>query len=134
MAASPDPVTGAGLAFLSHFALDYIGESSIGDVRTSSIVEGSLLLTYLVASYATGAFWLCTLGWVMANLPDLIDKPRRWFLGKEEWFSCHNGKGLFQYKGKKFGYPVLFRINADITLGVNVALTLLWFSACLILR
>ena len=134
MAASPNPVVGASLAFASHFVVDYLGESSVGDTKTSSIIEGLLLLIYMIGAWATGAFWVYILAWAMSNLPDLIDKPRRWFLGKEEWFSCHNGKGLFQHKGFKLGYPVRVRFTKDETLALNVTATLIWFMACTILR
>lgn len=134
MAASPDPVIGAGLAFISHFVVDYIGESSIGTTKESAAIEASLLLLYIVGAWATGAFWICMIGWVMANLPDLIDKPRRIIFGKQEWFSCHNGLGLFQYKGRKLGYPIQFKITKEQTILSNISATIVWFLACIILR
>ena len=63
--------------------------------------------------------------WILSNLPDLIDKPLRWFFGLPEWFSCHNGKGLFQWRGRKLGYPVKAKLSRDATLAANVGGTLL---------
>lgn len=129
MVAAPSPIIGIPLAFVSHFLLDYIGESSIGDKKQSSTIEGSLLLAFIIASLYSNFAWLALIGWVVGNLPDLIDKPNNWFRGKKQWFSCHDGKGLFQYKGKKLGYPVMVGISREQTLIVNMASVLLW---CLI--
>lgn len=131
MLVSPDPVVGAGLAFISHFLVDYIGESSIGDTKRSSIIEGTLLISYLLGAYLGGVIWLGIIGWVMGNLPDLIDKPNRWFRGKKEWFSCHNGEGLFQYKGWKLGYPVMLKISKEDTLLYNFFAAIVWLIICL---
>ena len=133
MAVSPDPITGAGLAFVSHFFLDYIGESSIGTVRESASIEGALLGFFVSASLLTATPWLFMLGWVMGNLPDLIDKPCRWFLGRPEWFSCHNGRGLFQYKGRKLGYPTLISLTKEQTIMINCGSVVLWMLIALFL-
>lgn len=134
MAVSPNPIVGGITAFISHFIWDYVGESSIGDTKKSSLIEGTLLALYLAGAFITGEFLLLTIGWVMANLPDLIDKPNSWFRGKDSWFSCHNGKGLFSYKGKKLGYPVKIRITKEQTLIANIGFTVIWFLSCIILR
>ena len=124
VAASPDPITGLALAFVSHFILDYIGESSIGTIKETAIIEGVLLLIYILACCITSTPWLYIAAWVASNLPDLIDKPNRILRGKKEWFSCHNGEGFFNYKGRKLGYPTVVQLTKDETLSINVASTL----------
>jgi hypothetical protein len=121
---APSPALGMAGAFLSHFLLDYLGESAQGDTKQSAALELSLLALYMVSAlHADRALELGAV-WVLSNLPDLIDKPLRWFFKRPEWFSCHNGKGLFQYKGYKLGYPVRVRLTRDQTLSVNVGATL----------
>lgn len=124
VAASPDPITGLALAFVSHFFIDYIGESSIGTLKEAAIIEGGLLLVYLLACYLTSNPWLYIAAWVASNLPDLIDKPNRIIRGKKEWFSCHNGEGFFNYKGRKLGYPTLVQLTKEQTLTINIGSTL----------
>ena len=126
MTACPDPVIGAGLAFISHFLWDYVGESSIGNTRKSATIEGALLLAFLISLIYVGSPLLAFLGWVLGNLPDIIDKPLRWIYGHPEWFSCHNGKGLFQYKGRKLGYPVKISLTKEQTLWFNIGSTIIW--------
>ena len=137
MLVSPNPL-GAGLAFVSHFLVDYIGESGIGSTKRSATIEGALLIAYFLGAYLGGVFVLGLIGWVMGNLPDLIDKPNRWFRGKKEWFSCHNGDGLFKFKlGTKYyklGYPVQYRITKQQTLAFNITSTVVWFLICLLIR
>jgi hypothetical protein len=133
MAASPDPILGAGLAFISHFVWDYVGESGIGSVKKSAAIEGALLLAFIIGAFFTEAPWLYLLGWAMGNLPDLIDKPLAMLLGRKQWFSCHNGKGLFQWKGKKLGYPVKIPITVEQTLLFNLFSTIIWLLAVSIL-
>jgi hypothetical protein len=125
--ATPDPVVGLGLAFLSHFVVDYIGETGYKSLKEAAFAEGNLLAIYITAA-SLGDFWLLMGAWVMANLPDLIDKPRRLIWGKEEWFSCHNGKGLFQAFGKKLGYPVLCRLTYTQTVVLNIVSTLIFVA------
>lgn len=124
VAASPDPITGLALAFVSHFFIDYIGESSIGTLKEAAIIEGGLFLVYLLACYLTSNPWLYIAAWVASNLPDLIDKPNRIIRGKKEWFSCHNGEGFFNYKGRKLGYPTLVQLTKYQTLTINIGSTL----------
>lgn len=131
MIAMPNPL-GAVVAFASHFVVDYIGESSIGNTKRSAIIEGLLFAAYLFAAYWGGVLLLGIVGWVMANLPDLIDKPNRLFRGKKEWFSCHNGVGLFQYKGFKLGYPVKVNISKENTLVLNFFATIVWLLICIV--
>jgi len=133
MAASPDPILGAGLAFISHFVWDYVGESGIGSVKKSAAIEGALLLAFIIGAFFTEAPWLYLLAWAMGNLPDLIDKPLAMLLGRKQWFSCHNGKGLFQWKGKKLGYPVKIPITVEQTLLFNLFSTIIWLLAVSIL-
>jgi len=123
--ATPNPVVGLGLAFVSHFVLDYIGETGYKDLREAAFFEINLLTIYIVSA-SLGDFWWLMGGWVMANLPDLIDKPRRLIWKKKEWFSCHNGVGLFQWFGIKLGYPVLVRLNYHQTVTLNIGSTLLF--------
>jgi len=123
----PDPVAGLAVAFFSHFVLDYIGEASIGNTKQSALIEGALLLVYLIGAALSPSPWLYIAAWIAANLPDLIDKPMRWIFGRKEWFSCHNGKGLFQYKGRKLGYPVLYNLNYTTTLLCNIGGTVVFF-------
>lgn len=129
MIAMPNPL-GAAVAFASHFVVDYIGESSIGNTKRWAVIEGSLFIAYLLAAYFGGVFTLGIVGWVMANLPDLIDKPNRLFRGKKEWFSCHNGVGLFQYKGFKLGFPVKISVSKENTLVLNFFATIVWMLIC----
>jgi len=126
MMACPNPIVGAGLAFVSHFLWDYVGEASIGNTKQSSLIEGSLLLAFLCSLGALGSPLVAFLGWVIGNLPDLIDKPLDWIFKRKQWFSCHNGKGLFQYKGWKLGYPVKFKLTKEQTLWANIGSTILW--------
>ena len=129
MIAMPNPL-GAAVAFASHFVVDYIGESSIGNTKRWATIEGSLFIAYLLAAYFGGVFTLGIVGWLMANLPDLIDKPNRLFRGKKEWFSCHNGVGLFQYKGVKLGFPVKISVSKENTLVFNFFATIVWMLIC----
>jgi hypothetical protein len=122
---TPDPVLGLGLAFVSHFVMDYIGETGYKDLKEAAFIEACLLGIY-IASATLGDFWLLMGGWVMANLPDLIDKPRRLIWKKKEWFSCHDGVGLFQWFGIKLGYPVLVRLTYWQTMLWNVGTTVLF--------
>ena len=122
---APHPALGMGGAFLSHFLLDYLGESAQGDTKQSAALELSLLALYMVSAVHAGLALELGAVWILSNLPDLIDKPLRWFFHRPEWFSCHNGKGLFQYKGRKLGYPVRVRLSRDQTLLVNVSSTIL---------
>lgn len=122
--ATPDPVVGLGLAFVSHFVMDYLGEKGYKTLTESIVMESCLLAIYASAA-SLGNFWLLMGAWVMANLPDLIDKPLRIIGGRKEWFSCHNGKGLFQAFGYKLGYPVAVRLTYNQTVFANVASTIL---------
>lgn len=135
MIASPNPL-GAGLAFVSHFLVDYIGESSIGDTKRSSMIEGALLIAYFLGAYLGDVLLLGLIGWVMGNLPDLIDKPNQWLRGKKQWFSCHDGDGLFKFKlGTKYyklGYPVQWRITKEDTILYNCLATIAWLLICML--
>lgn len=121
-----DPVVGGLGAFISHFLWDYVGESSLKDRFTAGIIEASCFGLFLVGAMLSGSFWLASFGYIMGCLPDLIDKPRKIIWGKESWFSCHNGPGLFSYKGYKLGYPVKIKLDDLQTLLVNYGITLLW--------
>lgn len=124
--ATPDPVIGLGLAFLSHFFLDYIGERGYKSLKEAAFIEGSLLLVYIGAAVASGSPWLLMGAWVASNLPDLIDKPRRLIWGKKEWFSCHDGEGIIQGFGAKLGFPTIVTITYWQTIAINVGSTVLF--------
>ena len=61
MIAMPNPL-GAAVAFASHFVVDYIGESSIGNTKRWAVIEGSLFIAYLLAAYWSGVFALGIVG------------------------------------------------------------------------
>lgn len=118
-------VIGCFAAYVSHFLLDYLGETGYGDNKISSLIEFPHLLTFGTLGFISGHFWLYFLGWVMGNLPDLIDKPLRLSgIRPQEWHSCHNGPGLFQWKGKKLGYPVKVKLDRDQTIVIGIMATM----------
>lgn len=127
----PDPVVGGGLAFLSHFVLDYIGETGYKSKLEGFAVEVGLMAVYAMGAMATGHPWLMAWAWVASNLPDLIDKPRDLIFGKPQWFSCHNGKGFLSVNGWKFGFPVVYKLTYAQTLLINIASTFLFLFLCL---
>ena len=124
MVTCPDKVVGAVLAYTSHMVLDYLGETGYGDNTITGKIEFTHLATFGVLGFISGHFWLYFFGWLFGNLPDLIDKPLRIFFGKKEWHSCHNGPGLFQWKGKKLGYPVKIKFDRDDTIVLGILATL----------
>jgi hypothetical protein len=132
MMVTPDPFVGVGLAFVSHFVMDYIGETNYRDNVEAFIVELLLFVVYMAATSLHPQWWLLVFGWFFANLPDLIDKPRRLIWEKDEWFSCHNGVGLFQSFGIKLGYPVLWRLSYQNTMIWNISSTLVFVIMVLI--
>jgi len=114
------------LGYVSHFLMDYLGEHGYGDNKISSLIEFPHLITFGTLGFLSGHFWLYFIGWVAGNLPDLIDKPLRLTgLVPQEWHSCHNGPGLFQWKGKKLGYPVRWRLTRDETIVAGILATML---------
>lgn len=129
---------GAAAAFISHFVWDYVGEKSIGSTKQSATIEGALLLVFLVGALLAGNFWLSLLGWVLGNLPDLIDKPLDWWYDKKQWFSCHNGEGLFKIRVKgntyKLGYPVKIALTKVQTLWFNIGSTIVWLLFCIAVK
>ncbi len=132
MISSPNIIVGAAGAFLSHFILDYLDESSqTGDRTKDSVIDISLFVIYTMTCVLSYNFVLGMIGWYMGNLPDIIDKPRRWFFGKEEWFSCHGGKGLFQFRGHKLGEKSIYRLNGIKTFALDLLLTFLFCITCL---
>ena len=119
-------VAGLFLGYVSHFLMDYLGETGYGDNKISAMIEVPHLITFGTLGFISGHFWLYFLGWVMGNLPDLIDKPLRLSgLVPKEWHSCHNGPGLFQWNGKKLGYPVKIKLDRDQTIVIGIAATML---------
>ena len=124
MVACPDKVVGAALAYTSHFVLDYLGEEVYGDNLITGKFEFTHMATFGALGFISGHFWLYVLGWFFGNLPDLIDKPLDIFLGKNQWHSCHNGKGLFQWKGRKLGFPVKIQFDRDDTIWLGMIATL----------
>jgi len=116
---------GAFTAYITHFLLDYLGETGYGDNKISSLIEFPHLITFGTLGFISGYFWLYFLGWVFGNLPDLIDKPLRLTgIRPQEWHSCHNGPGLFQWKGNKLGYPVKIKLDRDQTIVAGIMATM----------
>lgn len=132
MLTAPNPIVGAVGAFLSHFLFDYIGEAGYGSNKRTAAFEIPLLVAFAISALTWGNFWLVMIGGFLANLPDVIDKPRRIIFGKPEWFSCHNGVGLFQYKGIKLGYPVQIRLTKRQTEIINIASITIFLIASLV--
>lgn len=132
MLMAPDPVSGAIGAFLSHFLVDYIGEYGYGSNKRTAAFEIPLLVVYAISALLFQEFWLLMLGMIMSNLPDIIDKPRRIIFGKKEWFSCHNGVGLFRYKNFKLGYPVLVKLDDQETEVINITSVIAFFLLSLL--
>lgn len=132
MLVAPDPVSGAIGAFLSHFLMDYIGEAGYGSEERTAAFEIPLLMVYAISALLLDSFWLLMLAMVMSNLPDIIDKPRRIIFGKPEWFSCHNGKGLFSIGNFKLGYPILVRLDREQTEVINVSSIIAFFLVSLL--
>ena len=130
--ATGDYILGGSVAFVSHFVWDYVGESGLKDQFHAAIIEATAFAMFIVGAYLFGNFWLASFGYVMGCMPDLIDKPRRLIFGKKEWFSCHNGEGLFQYKGKKLGYPVLVRLDDVQTAVLNYGVSILWLGLAIV--
>lgn len=141
--ASPDPITGSILAFVSHFLLDYLGETGYGTDKFFLQLELSHLLAFGTLGFLSGHFWAFFLGWFWGNLPDLIDK-RLFYFNKPEYksyFSCHNhpgwkiGKhriGIFSFNNWKLGSPVKIKFNRDETIAIGVfstALLAIWTYA-----
>lgn len=112
------------LGYVSHFLMDYLGETGYGDNKISSWIEFPHLFTFGTLGFISGHFWLYFIGWVAGNLPDLIDKPLAVGFGRKQWHSCHNGKGLFQWNGKKLGYPVKIKLNRDETIVIGIVATM----------
>ena len=130
--ATGDPVIGSLGAFLSHFLFDYIGEAGYGSLKRTIAIEIPLWIVLGLSAYMLDGGGLFLLGAFMGNLPDFIDKPRRIIFGKKEWFSCHNGSGLFSCGSWKFGYPVFIPLTKQETLWANVASVAAIFIASLI--
>ena len=132
MIVSPNPVAGAIGAFVSHFVFDYIGEAGYGSNKRTAVFEIPMLIVFALSAFLFDNFWLIMIGGFLANLPDVIDKPRKIFLGKESWFSCHNGEGLFKYKSFKLGYPILVKLNVKQTELINILSIAVFFVASLL--
>ena len=132
MLTSPCPFLGAVGAFVSHFVFDYIGEAGYGSNKRTAAFEIPMLLVFSLSALLFGDFWLIMIGGFLANLPDVIDKPRKIFLGKESWFSCHNGEGSFRYKDFKLGYPVQIKLNKKQTEVINISSIIIFLIASLV--
>lgn len=132
MLVSPNPVVGAIGAFVSHFVFDYIGEAGYGSNKRTAVFEIPMLMVFALSAFLFDNFWLIMIGGFLANLPDVIDKPRKIFFGKESWFSCHNGEGLFRYKNFKLGYPIFVRLNVKQTELINILSIAVFFIASLL--
>ena len=112
-------------AFISHSPVDYIGETRYKSIKESAIFEGAMLAAYGIASLISSvSVWVLIAAWISANLPDIIDNYRMLVLKKPKWFACHNGVGLFQYKGFKLGYPVRIKLSYKQTVVLNILATI----------
>lgn len=130
MLSSPNIIVGAAGAFLSHFIIDYFEETTNKEHWAIGI---GLLGLYIVGAGLGENPLLSALGWFFALLPDLIDKPRVWFWGKDSWFSCHGGDGLIKIKGYRLGHKwkgnrKLHKFSVAQTVFIDCALTLLFIA------
>lgn len=131
----PNKIIGGILAFLSHFLLDYIGESGYGSKKIEFLIEGVFLLIFLIIaifSKDTSGYFI---GWILGNFPDLIDK--RLFLNRncKQYFSCHgfdgwkigkNKFGIFSFNDWKLGLPIKIKLNKKETFKIGVLFTVLF--------
>lgn len=67
---------GGTIAFLSHYILDFIGESGYKTMQELLLVECIILLYSMVVMYKSGFKFLllAIYGYITANLMDLVDK------------------------------------------------------------
>lgn len=132
MVLAPQTVVGQSVAlaltFLMHFPMDYIGERDYRGLGQTALFEFGLLGTYLAGAFLSGYFnpWWLVAAWVVGNLPDAIDKFILVPLGKKQWFSCHNGPGLFSFGSFKLGYPAIFQLTYFQTVVFNVSSILVY--------
>ena len=107
-AVTNDPITAAALggagAFVSHDALDRLGEKSYGDLKTSIIYEAAPLALFAYMAHLSGMWELYAVGWIAGNGMDIIDKklylsilwPSRF---GPSWtkFACHRRRPDIQF-------------------------------------
>ncbi len=132
MVLAPQTVVGQSVAlavtFLMHFPMDYIGERDYRSLGQTALFEFGLLGIYLASAFLSNyeyPWWLVA-AWIVGNLPDAIDKFIMVPLGRPQWFSCHNGPGLFKIGKFKLGYPAYFQLTYFQTVVFNVASTLIF--------
>lgn len=134
MLSSPNIIVGACGAFLSHFLIDYLEETTFKDY---AFIDATLLGFFIIGAALGKVAFLGLLGWFFALLPDLIDKPRMWILGKDSWFSCHGGDGLIKIRGYRLGHKwkgnrKLYKFSLSQTLVIDSVLTLLFCLSALL--
>lgn len=132
MVLAPNPVVGAVGAFVSHFLLDYINEGSPFKNRVKdSALEVFFLFMFALTAYKADMLLLAMAGWVFGILPDLIDKPLTWWLGRKSYFSCHNGLGFLRIGAWKFGYPTIVQLTGGQTLFLHLVVCWSWIILAL---
>jgi hypothetical protein len=117
--------TGAFMAYVSHFLLDYLGEAPYRPWINLFKVQVPYLIIFILLGIESGYPWLYALGWFFGNLPDLIDKTLDWIFGKKQWHSCHGGPGLFQWNGWKLGCPVKIKFDSHETFMIGLISTII---------
>ena len=129
-ASCPNKLLGGVLAVLSHYLLDYLGESCYGSKWLELIIEGVLLVIFILIALLLKDPTPYFIGWTLGNLPDLIDK--RFFLNRsaKQYLSCHGAHGwsiygvrfgLFSINDWKLGYPSKIKFNKIATFRIGFA-------------
>ena len=95
---------GGAAAFVSHDALDRLGEKSYGDLTETIMFEAVPLVVFAYMAHMSGMWWLYAVGWIAGNGMDLIDKklylsilwPSR-FGPSNTFFPCHRRASNIQF-------------------------------------
>jgi hypothetical protein len=86
---------GGLLAFISHDAVDRLGETSYGDFKSFLKMELTLLALFVFSAAISGFWHLFIIGWIGGNAMDLVDKKGGLsILNKKKYpftkiFRCH---------------------------------------------
>ena len=137
--ACPNKIVGGFLAFISHFILDHLGEKGYGSQKLSMIIEGAFLTIFLTVACLSTDFSGFAIGWMLGNLPDIIDKGFFTNMNATQYFSCHGhpgwliGKikvGIFSIGNWKLGFPtkVQFTKKQTIVSGIMTSISLVIFA------
>lgn len=133
-AACPNKFIGAGLAFLSHYLLDYIGETGYGGKKIEYLIEGTFLAIFILLAFLSQDPMSYFIGWGMGNGPDLIDKRLLLNRNAKQYLSCHRfegwkiGKyriGIFSFNDWKLGSPVKIQFSRNQTIAAGIFATFL---------